>query len=71
MGNLLRTQLFTIIIVLLLLDINECETLEKPCGSYNFYECVNMDGDYTCYCENGYHFSKEKQTCEGNLRSFH
>ncbi|XP_068755785.1 EGF-containing fibulin-like extracellular matrix protein 1 [Montipora capricornis] len=23
-----------------------------------------MDGDYTCHCEYGFHFNKEKQACE-------
>ncbi|XP_068756010.1 fibulin-1-like [Montipora capricornis] len=50
-------------------DINECKTLEKPCGSYNYHKCVNKDGDYTCYCEYGFEFNKEKKTCEGNLTS--
>ena len=59
-----------LLLLLLFIDINECETSEKPCGSYNYRKCVNMDGDYTCHCEYGFHFNKEKQTCEGNLKLY-
>ena len=46
-------------------DIDECDSLDRPCGSYNFLECVNNLGDYTCLCEYGFNFDKENRFCEG------
>ena len=42
-------------------DIDECDSLDRPCGSYNFLECVNNLGDYTCLCEYGFNFDKENR----------
>ena len=33
-------------------DIDECSTLENVCENG---QCVNIDGDYTCDCDLGYH----------------
>ncbi|XP_044183632.1 fibrillin-1-like [Acropora millepora] len=45
-------------------DIDECDSLDRPCGSYNYIECVNNLGDYTCLCEYGFNFDKENRFCE-------
>lgn len=34
------------------LDINECETLERPCGSNA--KCENAEPGYNCLCPQGY-----------------
>lgn len=40
------------------LDINECATNEKICGSYN---CINLPGNYKCDCD-FFHSGKRCQT---------
>jgi hypothetical protein len=43
---------YTLIFMHIFLDVNECDTLEKPC--INAYNCTNLLGGYECNCLKGW-----------------
>ena len=48
-------------------DVNECETLDKPCPGYrNNMTCNNTPGSFTCSCSPGFRFNPRSRHCEGN-----
>ena len=49
------------ILMLLSLDINECEIDTDNCDHY----CYNTIGSFSCYCENGYRLHENNATCNG------
>ena len=44
-------------------DIDECEKETHNCDMNAF--CVNIEGSYTCMCNDGYSGDGHNGTCEG------
>ena len=59
------------ILFILILDINECETLEGiPCTCHESFIdcdgiCINVDGSYECGCPQGLLLDEDEITCIG------
>ena len=43
------------------LDINECEDNNGGCG----HNCTNTDGNFECFCIDGYELDSDGATCLG------
>ena len=61
----------SIILYLLLIDINECTNGAVGIGINNGtnwceQSCVNTPGSYSCDCNPGYTLNTDNKTCSGN-----
>jgi hypothetical protein len=54
------------IIIILIIDIDECRGLAL-CSLTEEFECVNTEGSYTCQCMVGYEYSTLDARCFGKL----
>ena len=43
----------------LVLDIDECDTNNAGCH----HECVNLPGNYSCHCDDGYELHEDEHLC--------
>lgn len=48
-------------LVLLLLDLNECNESPKPCN----FICKNTEGSFQCSCPKGYILQEDGRSCKG------
>ena len=53
-------------ILLLCLDINECEDDNGGCS----HNCSNTEGSFECFCSDGYEFDNNGDTCIGTCAIF-
>ena len=58
---------FTTFPVIFYSDINECATINSPCGTYHYLSCENKPGTYSCRCKMGYAFNFGEKECQGNV----
>ena len=56
------TYMYTNIIIIHPLDINECDPSIALCE----HLCTNSNGSYTCDCEPGYSITTDQLSCLGN-----
>lgn len=54
---------FLILISLICLDLNECETGQQECSE--FAQCVNTIGSHSCLCLSG--FKGDGKNCSGTF----
>ena len=50
----------------MILDINECSTLNGGCNQ----TCNNTVGSYFCDCSDGYVLDADKHNCSGIIKAF-
>ena len=66
-GSLIWTP-FTILLIFLVLDVDECVEGLANCGAGA--ECINLNGTYECQCLLGYQKSENNCTGRTNISSY-
>ena len=52
-----------ICIIIVHIDINECNNSPRPCAEV----CTNINGSYICSCNDSTHFVTADGDCTGNI----
>lgn len=54
-------------LILLILDLNECNESPKPCN----FICKNTEGSFQCSCPKGYILQEDGRSCKGNKQAIY
>ena len=60
-----KTYMYIILILMVLLDINECDIGLDDCDDPRIADCINIHGNFSCVCKSGYTGSGRNGTCQG------